>query len=84
MCVLYLYVDLYLYLTTSISISIDLLPFAGGDVLDPVPDVLWAEGGEAEARAAGLQGGDDLGHVVADQAEPTGQERRKQEEGEGR
>lgn len=47
-----------------------ILPFAGGDVFDPVPDVLWPEGGEAEARASGLQRGDDLGHVVADQTEP--------------
>lgn len=38
------------------------------DVLQPRHHQLRGEGAEAEPRAAGLQGGDDLGEVVADEA----------------
>ena len=41
-----------------------------GHLHEAVADLIAAEGGEAEAGATGLEGGDDLGHVVADEAEP--------------
>lgn len=41
-----------------------------GHLHETVADLVSAEGCEAEAGATGLEGGDDLGHVVADEAEP--------------
>lgn len=43
-------------------------PLLLDDVLQPGHHQLWGEGPEAEAGAAGLQGRDDLGEVVADEA----------------
>ena len=40
-----------------------------GHLHEAVADLVAAEGGEAEAGATGLERGDDLGHVVADEAE---------------
>ena len=40
-----------------------------GHLDEAVADLIPAEGGEAEAGATGLEGRDDLGHVVADEAE---------------
>lgn len=44
-------------------------PLLLDDVLQPRHHQLWGEGPEAKAGAAGLQRGDDLGEVVADEAE---------------
>lgn len=45
-------------------------PLLLDDVLEPRHHQLRGQGAEAEAGAAGLQGGNDLGQVVADEAEP--------------
>ena len=38
-------------------------------MLQALPHILLSQGREAEARTPGLQGGDDLADIVADEAE---------------